>query len=170
METKENTGLEEWWIRPVDSTKPQKTQFDDRTINLRHRNLFGRNMPFVNFDFLGMHYDNGIITDFTEFKHCAVKKIDLTQTNYTGMQDAADKLGVPFFIIVYDDSNWSYFMLQFNKNPNVKKWCPTPRRITEKDLVKGLYKVRGRTCPTNIIENLSEGKFSEVKIPDIIGA
>lgn len=126
-------------------------------------------MPFVNFDFIGMHYDSGIITDFTEFKHCNIKEIKLHQSNYTGIQDAADKLGVPFFIIIYDDTNWSYFMLQFNKNPEIKQWCPKPRRITEKNLIKGLYKVRGQVCPEEVIEVLSESEFDETKIPIISG-
>lgn len=156
-------------IRPWDGTKPKLTQYNDEKISNRHRQMFGKNMPFINFDFVGMHYDNGIVTDFVEFKHCNIKEIKLNQSNYLGLQDAADKLGVPFFIIIYDDTNWSYYMMQFNKNPNVKKWCPSPRIIREKDLVKGLYKIRGRSCPPDILKDLSETKFAESKIPVISG-
>lgn len=153
---------------PLDNVKPRLTQFNDDAISMRHRNFFGRNLPCVNIDFLGIHYDRTEITDFVEFKDCHIKEINLNQANYVAIQKAADKLGVPFFVIVYDPENWSYFMLQYNKNPEIKRYVQQPGRITEKDLILSLYRMRGYAVPREILTELSTAQYDKNKIPKVI--
>lgn len=153
--------------KPLDNVKPRLTSYHDEAISMRHRNFFGRNLPCVNIDFLGIHYDRTEITDFVEFKDCHIKEINLSQANYVAIRKAADKLQVPFFIIVYDPENWSYWILQNNENPAVKTYVKQPGWLTEKDLILSLYKMRGYQVPAEVLQELSTAQFDRNKIPKV---
>lgn len=149
--------------------KKRFTDYSDSIISDRHREAFGYHMFINNFDWLGFHYELDKVTDICEFKHCSTKKIDLNSFNYKALINMADKLEVPCFIIFYNEEDWSYYLIQINKSEKVWKYAKKPMKITEKNLISALYKIKGREISKETLDKLSSSKYSDDKIPEIVG-
>lgn len=129
----------------------ERTGWRDLSISERHR-TYGFNSPAVDIDFLLTEYDRGkpvALIEYKEMRNFEGDNIDLNHPSYTAIADLGDQRleSIPFYVARYDKDPWWFRVKPANETARATwhldgdEW----QNLTEKDFVKGLYKLRGRS-------------------------
>ena len=131
--------------------RSERTGWRDLGLNDRHR-LWGWDCPATDIDFI--EYDYGKAVAFIEYKHERAASIQLDNLNHNlrALIDSGNRASLPVFLVRYatDYSWWKVVAL----NEQGKRHLPNRITFTEVDFVRLLYKLRGRECPSSILESL----------------
>lgn len=141
--------------------------YGDGAISLRHRQ-WGRKLYMSDIDCFHIDWSTSKPTDMIEWKHYNIKRLDLSSPLIQSKVYIADQLSIPFFLIIYNDIDWSFYIMQLNHNKDVKIHIKEPRIITERDLILGLHKIRKQVPDDYVLNNASISKFDINDLPEII--
>lgn len=131
---------------------PERTGWRDIGLSSRHRDYYGFNCPAVDVDFLLLEYDRGVPAALVEYKHEYVFRIKPDHPSYQALTSLADASGIPCFVTRYArDYRW-YEPRPLNDR--ARELRPMAKRMTEKQWVGLLYRIRGREMPYDIASKL----------------
>lgn len=143
-------------------------EFGDGAISDRHRNFWGKPLYCTNADMIYYDYKSAEPLAMIDWKHSNIKKLDLNHPNIQSQRKLADKYPIPFFLIIYNEIDWSFWGIQLNQNPEVKQYIK-PGKYTEKSLIAGFHKIRGLKADKEVLENASTAVFNDMILPQILG-
>ena len=134
--------------------KKERTGWRDEELSRRHR-MWGWDCPAVDIDFLLLEYDKGIPCALVEYKNEHAAPQYPSHPSYKALAFLSTHSNIPFFAVRYstDFSNFKVIPLNDIAN-NIIKDRPT---LTEKEYVTFLYKLRGRSVPSEVLENIGVG-------------
>ena len=124
--------------------RPERTGWRDEQISLRHRQ-WGFDVPALDLDFLLLEYDRGKACALVEYKHELAAPLRRGHPSISALADLATRATVPAFIVRYAmDFSWYYAI---PLNDQAKALLPESRRMSEKEWMGLLYRMRGRESP-----------------------
>jgi hypothetical protein len=122
---------------------------DDLRLNDRHRQ-WGWDCPAVDIDKLFIEYDHGHPVAIVEYKNEHAQIAHSTDTSIRAIIELGNRAQLPVFGVRYAD-NFSWFRV-VPLNDDAKQFLPIAQKLTERDYVALLYKIRGRTLPSNLFK------------------
>lgn len=140
----------------------ERSGWRDARLSQRHRE-WGFNVPGADLDFLLIEYDLAKVMALVDYKHERHYQwpVDKDHATYRAMVDFADRpcdcgsvsRRIPAFACRYGhDLSW------FEPDPLnelATVWLPSMRRLSERDWVAFLYRLRARSLPPQIAERLA---------------
>ena len=127
---------------------PERSGWRDERISRRHRERYGFDCPGVDIDFLLVEYDTGRPCAIVDYKHEQVDSLNVNHPNMRALACLGDMAGLPAFACGYaDDFSW-YWPVPLNDE--ARRACPHAGRMTEKEWVSTLYRIRGRSLPDHL--------------------
>ena len=131
--------------------RAERSGWRDETISKRHR-LWGWDCPAIDIDFLMIEYNRGNPIALVEYKHERAMEFNIKHTSYQAMIKLANASKIPCFVARYADdfSWWDITPI----NGYATKFLPKKQRITERQWVAMLYKIRGYPLPTRLEKEL----------------
>ena len=131
----------------MNTVSQERTGWRDDRISSRHRQ-WGFDCPALDIDFLMLEYDNGKAVALVEFKHERAEHVRDANPSIRALSDLANRAGVPAFVCRYADNfSWWY---PSPLNELARDIVGTPRKLTEREWVELLYRMRGRTLPADL--------------------
>jgi len=127
--------------RPVRS---ERTGWRDLGLSERHRR-WGWDCPAINLDFLFLEYDRGKATALVEYKHEEAVPVQSWHPSYRALVDLGDRAGLPVFAVRYA-ADFSWWWVQ-PLNGRAGDWLPDGQRLSEREWVELLYRIRGQPLP-----------------------
>ena len=146
----------------------QCEEFGDGAISDRHRDFWGKPLYCSNSDMIYYDWKTAEPLAMIDWKHSNIKKLDLNHPNIQCQRKLADKYPIPFFVIIYNEIDWSFWGVQLNDNPEVKRYIKAGK-YTEKSLIQGFHKIRGLKADPDVLKNASTSIFNDITIPTILG-
>lgn len=144
----------------------ERTGWRDEWISNRHRE-FGWNAAFTDIDFMGLEYDQGKPVCLIEYKHQNAK-ITLSHPSVQAQKWLADKAELPFYLVVYYPEAFAYYVVPVNEFAQNTVHCDQSKFWSERNFVKLLYFLRGRNCPTEILEKMSSKLDKNLPSPNFL--
>lgn len=138
--------------------REERTQWRDLDFSLRHR-MYGFDCPAVDIDFLLVEYDSGLPKALVEYKReTAAPQVVKDNSSYNALRYLADHSGIPFFGVRYRIDFSAFRPAALNREAH--KYLSGPEFynrmwISERDYVRLLYRIRGRECPSHILQSLN---------------
>lgn len=133
------------WKKPLEkAVRQERNGWRDEWISHRHRD-WGFDCPAKDIDFLLVEYDERIPVALIEYKHMNASESDIRSLEHHPIRWLADKAGIPFAVVLYDDSNAMFRAIP--KNANAVGVFKSAEWLTEADFVCLLYKLRNRQPP-----------------------
>lgn len=146
--------------------KPELTGWRDERISARHRE-WGFNCPAVDIDFMVIEYDMKKVMALVDYKHEAKPwPVNLKEANYEALRDLADRTcscggctcksryRVPAFVCRYEGADLRWFEPEAI-NDIGRVWVPERQRLSEREWVVLLYRMRTRRVPDAILRKLA---------------
>jgi hypothetical protein len=137
--------------------KPERTGWRDAALSARHR-LWGPGLGLVNIDSLWLEYDSQQAMPralaLMEYKHerAAWCRID-SKSNRT-VADLADRAQLPFFVVTYSGDFSRFRVVPFGVCAT--RMLSSPVDLSELDWVEFLYRLRGRSMPESLRQELEQ--------------
>lgn len=130
--------------------KQERSGWRDLQLSQRHRR-WGWDCPAVDLDFLFLEYDKGKAVALVEYKHERAPDQYATHPTYQAMIDLGDRASVPVFACRYtgDFTQWNVVPL----NPTAKNILLGRTRMSEREWVTFLYKIRGYNVPEELFDS-----------------
>lgn len=127
----------------------ESTGWRDAAISARHR-MYGWDVPAVDIDFLMVEYDGGKPQALIEYKTLGAQVPDETNKSIAAIRELANAYPVPFLIVFYDSSNWSYCV--FAGNEAAVEFLKSRRLVMcEQSYVQKLYALRRRATDMDVL-------------------
>lgn len=131
------------------NVRHERTGWRDQEISGRHRQ-WGFNCPAVDLDFLVVEYNLGLPVALIEYKHKQARMPDPQHATYRALMHLADNYAdgpLPFMLVFYDPSVWSFRVYPLNHVSRVfygqaSEFDGTCIHLTERRYVKSLYHMR----------------------------
>jgi hypothetical protein len=136
--------------RSSTAVKAERTGWRDLELSRRHR-LYGFDVPAVDIDFLLCEYDQSKATALIEFKHERAGFLHPVHPNYQALIDLADRAEVPIFASRYAADFSAYCAIPLNGQ--ARSIMPKNTRLTERQWVEFLHRLRGRTMPAGLFDD-----------------
>jgi hypothetical protein len=133
----------------------ERTGWRDKELSERHR-LWGFNCPMVDLDFLAVEYHIGKPVLIADYKRFTAQKPDLRHPSYKAITLLADGYQdgpLPFIIPFYWPNIWAFRVIPVNEE--ARKHFYEDERLTEKEYVSRLYRIRSLALTGNIIPALN---------------
>jgi hypothetical protein len=131
--------------------RQERSGWRDLRLSERHRR-WGWDCPAVDLDFLFLEYDRGKAVALVEYKHERAAPQYPSHPTYQAMRDLGTRAGVPVFGVRYaDDFRW-WRASPLNKI--AKRWIEAQTKMTEKEWVTLLYRIRGYEPPPELFVDL----------------
>ena len=164
----------------VNNVKERKLQFDNQNFNSRHRK-YGRELYSMDIDMIEFNkYCEPEI--LSETKHGCQTSIDLNSYQCKSQRNVADKLGIPYFIVLYyypglNEANGKvdefgtthkYIMVPGNQIAlGYTFGSVKPTLFSEHSFVQFLYMVKKLEMPADL--NLDQSMDIKPKLPIVYG-
>jgi len=129
----------------VPEVRRERTNWRDERISKRHRQRWGWDCPALDLDFLLLEYDRGKAVALVEYKNEQAATAHSTHPSYRALIDLGNRAGIPVFGVRYAD-DWSWWRVT-PLNDMAKRWVPRQARMTEREWVTLLYRIRGYDVP-----------------------
>ena len=128
--------------------KPEFTGHRDLGLSRRHR-LWGFDVPATDVDQF-IEYDHGKAVAIIEYKAETAPILNPTafNANIAVLQDVGNRAGLLVFGVKYK-RDFSMFVVTA-LNARAREWVPKSTACTERDYVRLLYEIRGRTMPADM--------------------
>lgn len=130
--------------------RQERTGWRDLALSRRHRR-WGWDCPAVDLDFLFLEYDKGKAVALVEYKHENAAPQYATHPTYQAMIDLGNRAGIPVFGCRYA-ADFSWYKVT-GLNTEARKWINGQVKITEREWVTFLYRIRGYELPQAIFDN-----------------
>ena len=119
----------------------------------RHRR-YGSNAPAVDLDFVLIEFDDCCPRAIIEYKNEFASPQYITSPQFQVLINLANAAHLPAFAVRYaaDFSWWLVVPL----NDEARKHLPERKRMSEKEYVSLLYRVRGREAPQSVLDGLNQ--------------
>lgn len=130
----------------------ERTGWRDEAISGRHRS-WGFNCPAVDLDFLVVEYNLGLPSAIVEYKHWQTSGWNTQHPTYRALTDLANGyrgIGLPALVVKYWPDIWAF--QTFPLNEAAKEFFSHGQMLTERQYVKKLYKIRGRTLQSGLAD------------------
>ena len=134
-------------FKPV---RPERTGWRDAKLRERHRQ-WGFNLPAVDID-LFLEYDNGTPAGLIEYKAESAMPMNGGNPSRKALRKLADSAKVPFFGVRYSQDLTMYYVVPGNEY--AKQYVPEPALFNEQIYVELLYRIRKRTPPAKIAQEM----------------
>lgn len=134
------------WQKQHKTVRVERTGFRDEWISERHRQ-WGFNCPAKDIDFLLAEYDRGEPRALIEYKHKNASAASINSNEHSPIRWMADKCGIPFAVVVYDDEAVLFRCIP--KNTHAIGIFKSSVWLSETDYVAKLYELRGRDLFTD---------------------
>lgn len=132
--------------------REERTGWRDEAISGRHRK-WGWDCPAIDIDFLALEYDKGKPVAIIEYKNERAQDICATHPSYQAIIALGDAASIPVFVVRYS-SAFTWFTV-IPLNDPAKKWVPIrDDKISEREYVTLLYRIRGYTPPNSLWDSL----------------
>lgn len=147
----------EFGPRPSSTTHNSKERsgWRDEWISRRHRDLYGRDCPALDLDFMLIEYDTAEPRALVEYKdEHAMFRID--HPSIVSLSKLGTRAEIPAFVCVYSKihgKDWKITPLNLEATAFVKETTSMP----EARWVEILYLCRGGHAPADVIEALNGG-------------
>jgi hypothetical protein len=129
---------------------PERTQWRDLELSKRHRK-WGKNCPMVDIDFLVVEYDRARAKAIVEYKHeDAPPEQYASRANYLTLIDLGNRAGLPVLVARYA-ADFSWFWVT-PLNDLARAFVPEADRLSEREWVELLYRLRGRSMPEGLFD------------------
>jgi hypothetical protein len=136
--------------------RQERTHWRDAAISQRHR-LYGWDAPALDIDFLMLEYDSGRPAALVEYKAEGAQAVNVNHPSMQAIRALANSACIPFLIVFYSPSKrWCFHATPMNDF--ARRYLPHPAYFSERDYVLLLYRLRGRTCPPHILNQLNTYK------------
>ena len=132
--------------------KEEYTGWRDQELSVRHRTIWGYDMPMVDIDLLVVEYDKRIPIALVEYKW-ETRTPRLYGANYEALRELADRARIPFFVCGYKSDFTRWYVHAGNKQSQ-ELLKTTRQEWAEEEYVTFLYQLKGLTIPENIRVNL----------------
>jgi hypothetical protein len=134
-------------------TRQEETGWRDLELSRRHR-LWGDGCAMTDIDFLATEYDYGVPAGIVEFKRfgLSAKRPDLNHPNMRALAALADGVNNPFLVAHYQTRPFGFRV--FVGNGNDGNYFVDDGLYTEREFVRGLYYLRGKSARRSILEQL----------------
>ena len=134
-------------LEPDERTEVERSGRRDQKISERHR-LYGFRLPCVDIDFLLIEYGNyNTPMALIEYKHqCDDHRKWIKKSGVTATYILAKKAKLPFFVVFYDPSIWSFHVYPMDEM--ARKHLNQETLLTEQEFVSLLYRIRGHKTVT----------------------
>jgi len=132
----------------------ERSGWRDEWISNRHRE-FGWNCPFVDVDFMGFEFDNFQTVAIVEYKHYQAN-VKLESAQMKTLRNTADKLEVPFLVVVYYPEFCCYYVIAMNQIARNLPHCDKAQFWHEQNYVTLLYHIRGKKVPQDVMSKLQK--------------
>jgi hypothetical protein len=123
----------------------------DQALSERHR-LYGLDCPAVDIDFLMLEYNYGQPVALIDYKFHVLEQVDVEHPSLRAISILADRGAIPFFVVRYWRSPWSYAVEPINVLANDVVQEQT--EMSEVTFVRFLYDLRGSVPPTHVTDRL----------------
>ena len=130
----------------------ERTGWRDKALSRRHRQ-WGWDCPAVDIDFLLLEYDTGKAAAIVEYKNERAKPVLACHPTYQAMIDLGNRAGVPVIVCRYTDDFSSWMITPLNDE--ARKYIPQRAKLTEREWVSLLYKIRGYEVPQKVLDDLN---------------
>ncbi len=137
------------------TVRPERSGWRDLALSQRHRQ-WGWDCPAVDVDFLLVEYDGGKASALVEYKHEQAPWLRVWHPTVRALIDLANRAELPAFVVRYA-SDFSWWLVR-PINQLAQDWLPETRRLTERQWVALLFRIRGREMPAEL--NLAGGDDS----------
>lgn len=128
----------------------ERTGWRDLALSRRHKK-WGEDCPMVDIDFLALEYDRARAKAIVEYKHeNAPPDQYASRANYLALIDLGNRAGLPVFVVRYP-SDFSWFWVT-PLNEAARVLVAEPTRLSEREWVEVLYKLRGRSVPDELFD------------------
>lgn len=108
----------------------------------------------LDIDFLALEYDKGVSVAIVEYKHENAEKQYSSHPSYRALRDLGDKADLPVFAVRYaGDFSW---WLVVPLNSKAKQVVPERKKMTEREWVEVLYRLRNYELPDGLFDGLEE--------------
>lgn len=134
------------------TVRQERTGWRDQGLSERHR-AWGWNCPAVDLDFLFLEYDRGKAVAIVEYKHETAQPAYPSHPTYQAMIDLGTRASVPVFGVRYAN-DYSWFRVH-PLNTIAHQWLTTPEKMTERQWVAFLYRLRGYEVPVAVLDSLN---------------
>ena len=134
------------------SVRKEKWFWRDEKISQRHRD-WGWHLPMVDIDFLVVEYYYSKPKALIEYKSEHAKN-DYTGTSYRTLENLANAANIFFFVVKYKNDFSSWTITPMNKHAQKYFNGNETKILSEEAYVELLYKIRGRSLPENIKQEL----------------
>ena len=137
----------------IATSRIERTGWRDSALSQRHRK-FGSNAPAVDLDFVLVEFDDCRPAALVEYKHECASPQYITSPQFQVLINLANAAHLPAFAVRYaaDFSWWLCVPL----NDEARKHLPERKRMSEKEYVSLLYRVRGREAPQSVFDGLNQ--------------
>ena len=133
--------------------RQERTGWRDQALSERHRR-WGWDCPMLDIDFLALEYDKGVSVAIVEYKHENAEKQYSSHPSYRALRDLGDKADLPVFAVRYaGDFAW---WLVVPLNSRAKQVVPERKKMTEREWVEVLYRLRNYELPDGLFDGLEE--------------
>lgn len=133
-------------------SKYERTSWRDGLMSERHRH-YGDNCPAMDIDFLLIEYDEARPVALVEYKNQQANAWREDNPSRRAVSRLADSAGLPAFYVRYA-TNFSWFNVAA-LNELAKPYLEeSPQLMTEVGWVEILYRLRGRTMPDDVREEV----------------
>lgn len=133
------------------TSRLERTMWRDSALSLRH-GRYGADAPALDLDFVLLEFDKGRASAIVEYKNQHASPQWASHPSYQALINLGDRAGLPVFAVRYAD-DFSWFRI-VPLNQKAVEFVPQRVELNEKEYVKLLYRLRGRTAPQSVIDGL----------------
>ena len=156
--------------------RKERTGWRDEKLSQRHRE-WGDDCPMVDIDFLVVEYYYSKPKAIVEYKseHADINfnkltEIGMAPQSYKAIEYLANAANIPFFVVRYKTDFSSWNITPMNKHTQKYVNINETKNLSEETYVELLYKIRGRSLPEDIKQNLRRLSSSTKKMSKLQGA
>lgn len=137
----------------------ERSGWRDQKLSNRHR-LWGFNCPAADVDFLMVEFNLGLPVGLIEYRHSNAQwPPPLKHPTFRAIRALADHYGgakepLPFAVVRYDDEPWRFGVRPVNEQAISFFGFQEERKMTERQYVTELYRLRGRCVEDNLLDAL----------------
>ena len=134
--------------------KQERSGWRDLGLNERHR-AWGFNCPATDVDQLFIEYNRGKAVAIVEYKNEHAQPQQMEHPSYQAMIDLANRAQLPAFFVRYaTDFRW---FRAYPMNERATEWVGVNYLdLSERGYVELMYRVRGMTCPADVLAPLRD--------------
>lgn len=128
----------------------------DWRLSQRHRE-WGGNAPAFDLDFILAEYDMAKPVGLAEYKHHSRAGLSYVREDASirTLRALADMAALPGWVAIYKPCSWSFKVYCLNDRARAVWGDAEYTILTEREYVRGLYRLRGRTLPDDIAARLN---------------